>query len=70
MCATRDMTYANIFRRALEILGSEAELCNVLEASVAECEAWLNGSTKPPAKALLKVVDVLLAHVEGKTLKK
>jgi hypothetical protein len=68
MGATRDMTYANIFRRAAEILGGEVELCELLEASPEACESWLTGRAKPPADALLKAVDVLLAHVEGKPI--
>ena len=64
------MTYANIFRRAAEILGGEPQLCRLLEVSSEQCDAWLTGHAKPSAQALAKIVDVLLAHVEGKPIPK
>jgi succinate dehydrogenase flavin-adding protein (antitoxin of CptAB toxin-antitoxin module) len=70
MGATRDMTYANIFRRAAEILGSEHDLRRLLEVTQEQLESWLSGHAKPSAEALAKVVDVLIAHVEGKIVRK
>jgi hypothetical protein len=66
MAAERDTSYGNIFRRAAEIVGGETQLCRLLEVSAEQCRAWMDGRAKPSAQSLLKVVDVLVAYVEGK----
>ncbi len=71
MGAEHDMAaYADIFRRAARIVGGESQLCSLLQVSKAECEAWINGQARPSPKALIKVMNVLLAHVESQTLKR
>lgn len=70
MGADRDMTYASIFLRAAEIVGGKPQLCRLLEVSEEQCDAWTRGHARPTSQALLKVVEVLLAHVEGKPIPK
>ena len=67
---SNDQTYANILRRAAEIVGGVDKLCERIGATQAECEAWLVGNVVPPRKVFLKVVDVLIEHVSGKSPKK
>jgi hypothetical protein len=69
MSATRDLTYANLVRRAAELVGGTTELCKLLKVPAAECEAWLSGRVIPPHEVLLRVVDVLIDHVSGKLRK-
>jgi len=70
MGATRDQTYANLLRRAGEVVGGVDELCRLLEVSDEDCQGWLSGRFLPPQKVLLRVVEILLAHVEGKPIPK
>jgi hypothetical protein len=73
LSATRDLTYANLLRRAGELVGGVEELCKLLEVSeaeCAECESWLSGRVIPPSSVLLRVVDLLIDHVSGKRLKR
>jgi hypothetical protein len=70
LSATRDLTYANLLRRAGELVGGVEELCKLLEVSEAECESWLSGRVIPPNSVLLRVVDLLIDHVSGKRLKR
>lgn len=64
------MTYAAIFVRAAEVLGGEPQLCRLLGVAKEQCRAWVHGDAQPSAQALAKVVDVLIAHVEGRRLPK
>lgn len=70
MSATRDLTYANLLRRAGELVGGVDELCKLLEVSEDECESWLSGRVIPPTGVLLRVVDILIDHVSGKQPKR
>ena len=67
--ATINEEYADIFRRAAEVLGGKERLRELLEVSEAQCEAWTSGRSRPSAKTLAKVVDVLLVHIQGKRMK-
>jgi hypothetical protein len=70
MSAMRDLTYANLLRRAGEVVGGIEELCKLLQVPRAECEAWLTGRVFPPTDVLVRVVDILIDHVSGKLPKK
>ena len=70
MGASSDQTYANLLRRAGEVVGGVDGLCRLLEVSAEDCQAWLSGRLMPPQKVLVRVVEILLAHVEGKPIPK
>lgn len=56
---TADTTYTRTLRRALEALGSAAELAAALGATVAEVEAWAAGRADPPPGVFLKAIDIV-----------
>lgn len=70
MSVMRDQTYANLIRRAAELVGGMEELCKLLDVSSADCEKWLSGRFIPPQQVLLRVVDVLTAHIRDNLPKK
>lgn len=61
----RDQTYANLIRRAAELVGGSDELCKLLNVTPVDCETWIKGYVIPPQPVLLRVVDVLIDHVRG-----
>jgi hypothetical protein len=65
-----DQTYANIMKRASEIVGGTEALCMRIGATAAECQSWMQGDSRPPAKVFGKVVDVLVEHVGGKSARR
>ena len=67
MCAQHDLTYANILRRAAELVGGLDELCRLLEVPKDAVEAWVTGESVPPQAVLLRAVNVLLDHLAGKS---
>jgi hypothetical protein len=46
-------------RLAAEILGGEAALAEALSVRVDELQAWLGGSTMPPAPAYLRALEIV-----------
>jgi hypothetical protein len=58
-----DPTYANLFRRAAELVGGEEELCRRLQVPAEQLASWLAGKTIPPNSATVAAVDILLKHL-------
>ena len=57
--------HAEALRRAAEILGGKAPLRAWLHVSMAELDAWMRGSVRPPSHVFLKVVDLISAETTG-----
>jgi DNA-binding transcriptional regulator YiaG len=54
-----DTVYMRTMRRALATAGSREDLAAALRVSVAEIDAWTDGSATPPPGVFLRAIDIV-----------